>query len=87
MLGIQAEFAKKDDQTLLAWWDSCPFHDVKQMAFDILSIPATSAEIERVFSIGKRMVADDRYRMTDETMEATMMLTYWWKKGLIQPGM
>jgi len=30
--------------------------------------------MERVFGIGKRMVADDRYRMTDETMEATMML-------------
>ena len=57
------------------------------MAFDILSIPATSAEMERVFSIGKRMVADDRYRMTDETMEVTIMLTYWWKKELIKPDL
>jgi hypothetical protein len=87
MLGTRTEFAKKDDEALLSWWNSCPFHDVKQMAFDILSIPATSAEMERVFSIAKRMVADDRYRMTDETMEVTMMLTYWWKKGLIKPGM
>jgi len=50
MLGTRTEFAKKDDETLLSWWNSCPFHDVKQMAFDILSIPATSAEMERVFS-------------------------------------
>ena len=35
----------------------------------------------------KRTTANDRYRMTDETMEITMMLTYWWKKGLIKPGM
>jgi hypothetical protein len=84
MLGTQTKFAKKDDQTLLAWWDSCPFHDIKQMVFNTQFIPA---EMERVFSIGNRIVADDRYRMTDETMEATMMLTYWWKKGLIQPGM
>jgi len=31
----------------------------------------------------KRVTADGRYRMTNETME----ITYWWKKGLIKPGM
>jgi hypothetical protein len=39
------------------------------MAFDILSPPATSAEMERV----RRMIPDDCHRITDETM----MLAYW----------
>jgi len=57
------------------------------MAFDILSIPATSAEMERVFSMARRMITDGHHRMTDETMEITTMLAYWWKKELIKPDL
>ena len=53
-----------------------PFYEVKQIAFDILSIPATSADMERVFSMSRRMITDDRHRMTYEAMEVTMMLAY-----------
>ena len=43
-----------------------PFYEVKQIAFDILSIPATSADMERVFSMSRRMITDDHHRMTDD---------------------
>ena len=66
MHSIRTEFSKKDGETLLSWWDRSPFHDVKQMSFNILSIPATSAEMERVFSMARRMITDDHHRMTDD---------------------
>ena len=47
---------------ILQWWrmhaDEYPV--LARMAYDILSIPATSAEIERVFSQAGRLLYDDR---------------------------
>jgi hypothetical protein len=37
--------------------------------------------------MSRRMITDDRHRMTDETMKVTMMLAYLWKKGLIKPDL
>jgi hypothetical protein len=45
-------------------------------AFDTLSIPAMSAELERVFSQAKRFITDDRNRLSPETFEALMLLKH-----------
>ena len=42
------------------------------------SIPAMSAEVERVFSTAKRLVTVDRNRLNDELMETLSLLRYWW---------
>jgi len=56
---------------LYQWWnaqDHIP--SMRQMAFDHISIPAMSAETERVFSDTKLFVSDLRSRLGPETIEA-----------------
>jgi len=54
------------------------------MAIDILSIPAMSAEPERVFSGGRRTVSWDRTQMTAETLEMRECLKHWKRSGVLK---
>jgi hypothetical protein len=49
------------------------------MALDILSIPAMSASIERLFSSANITVSDRRNRLTPETIEIIECLKSWQK--------
>jgi hypothetical protein len=51
-----------------------PWKGVRQQALDVLSIPAMSAEIERVFSDAKRLITPDRNRLLDSTIECLELL-------------
>ena len=65
----------------LEWWrrqTSLP--KLAKMAFDILSIPATSCEVERVFSKSKLVISTQRHRLMDETIEQLVCLKYWLSK-------
>jgi hypothetical protein len=53
------------------------------MAIDILSIPAMSAEAERVFSSAGFGLNSRRRRLCKETLEAMLCFTRWSKLGLI----
>jgi hypothetical protein len=53
------------------------------MALDYLTIPAMSAEPERVFSGAKITLSDRRYRMGDDALEALECLKSWQRDGLI----
>jgi hypothetical protein len=53
------------------------------MAIDMLSIPAMSAEAERVFSSAGFILNSRRRRLREETLEAMLCLTHWGKLGLI----
>jgi hypothetical protein len=55
---------------------------LRQQAYDLLSIPAMSAEVERVFSSAKRTISLDRHALSDETIEQLELLRYWWLRGL-----
>jgi hAT family C-terminal dimerisation region len=69
VFSAQIKLANKSTFHMLDWWDGPEGPpELKQMAFDLLSIPATSCDLERVFSDTKRMVAPRMNRMTDETM-------------------
>jgi hypothetical protein len=46
------------------------------MAIDILSIPAMSAEVERIFSGARYIVLWDRTQMTAKTLEIVEYLKY-----------
>ncbi|EKG09031.1 HAT domain-containing protein [Macrophomina phaseolina MS6] len=55
----------------LAWWRSegVQYPILQRMAFDIYSIPAMSAEPERIFSHTRRIISDERTRLSDDTIE------------------
>jgi hAT family C-terminal dimerisation region len=80
--------SSEDDTSLLAWWDrpDNPYKPLKQQAFDLLSIPAMSAEVERVFSSAKRLLPPDRNRLSDDTIELLQLLKHWWKHGIVSPS-
>jgi hAT family C-terminal dimerisation region len=75
----------RNDSDIFSWWNSeaNPHKGVRQHALNLLSIPAMSAEIERVFSDAKRMLTPDRNRLNDETLEYLELLRYWWRKNII----
>ena len=52
------------------------------MAIDIYSIPAMSAEPERVFSGAKRTVSDSRGRLQSETIDILKCLKSWFRLGV-----
>lgn len=55
----------------------------RQMALDILSVPAMSDDPERVFSCTRRTVSWDRARLLADTVEELQGLGNWVKNDLI----
>lgn len=47
------------------------------MAYDIFTIPAMSAEPERIFSMAKLVVSSERTRMDDDMIEAEVCQKHW----------
>lgn len=63
---------------LLTWWSQSSFLKLAQMAINLISVSAMSAEVERIFSSAKRLLAPDRHRLTPETLEIFELLRNWW---------
>lgn len=74
--------------TPLAWWSQpeqrSRYPRLHQMAIAILSIPAESAEPERIFSGARRTCTWDRLSITCETLELIECLGSWMKQDLIR---
>ncbi|KAJ0121808.1 Uncharacterized protein HZ326_31680, partial [Fusarium oxysporum f. sp. albedinis] len=53
------------------WWRQREkdFPRLARMAYDLLSIPSTACECERVFSLAKLLVGTQRHSLQDLTME------------------
>ena len=68
----------------LQWWlqHENEYPDLTQWAFDIHSIPATSAECERVFSSAGQLLTPRRNRLSDDVVEANECLIAWKRSGL-----
>jgi hypothetical protein len=66
---------------IIQWWQdhASTYPRLFQMACDILSIPAMSAECERVFSSAKLMLPDTRNRLKEDIIEASECLKSWSK--------
>lgn len=79
------EVQRIDDINPTQWWMSkkVNFPTLRLLAFDVLSIPAMSAECERVFSSTKLMMTPTRNNLNDDIIEACECLKYWWDNGLI----
>ena len=65
------------------WWlESAQCHmfpNLSRMAIDLLSIPAMSAEPERLFSGAKLTITDQRGSLQAQSIEATECLKSWYK--------
>jgi hypothetical protein len=53
------------------------------MALEILSVPAMSAEVERIFSSAKLTLSERRARLDCEIVEALECLRHWDAAGMI----
>ena len=61
---------------IISWWrdhETIYLHLVK-MAYDLHSIPAMSAEIERIFNLAKIMIQRHRGKIQDDLIEALQYL-------------
>jgi hypothetical protein len=69
----------------IKWWDDAKsdFPTLHLWAFDILAVPAMSAECERMFSSAKKLVSPERNRLHERVIEASECLKNWWDRGLI----
>lgn len=67
----------------IAWWQGrrVEFPILSKMALDVLSIPAVSAECERIFSQGKLTMTSQRHRMSATTLELLLCLKNWLRNG------
>jgi hAT family C-terminal dimerisation region len=68
---------------LCTFWaqNEAKYPSLSRMAFDVLSIPAMSAECERVFSSSKILLSDRRARMKEDIVEASECLRAWLQSG------
>jgi hypothetical protein len=58
---------------ILKWWpQQTQLPHLRQMARQYLSVPATSASCERVFSLAGRLFSDERQNMNEEKLEDRM---------------
>ena len=76
----QAERAYGFTSALSLWLEGTSqknYPSLSKMAVDILSIPAMSAEPERLFSGAKLTVTDRRNRLGSDVMEALECLKSW----------
>jgi hypothetical protein len=64
------------------WWleptQQSTFPNLSRIAVDILSIPAISAEPERLFSSAKITITDRRNQLKSDTIEALECLKSWY---------
>lgn len=72
-------------QNIIPWLrsQSNPWQGIKQMALDLLSIPAMSTELERVFSQAKLTISPIRSSLSSETIETLELMRYWWSNNII----
>ena len=64
---------------VLEWWISneAKYPELSQWAYDVHSIPAMSAECERVFSSAGQLLTKQRNRLLDDIVEANECLLAW----------
>ncbi|KDR79571.1 hypothetical protein GALMADRAFT_47315, partial [Galerina marginata CBS 339.88] len=58
------------------------FPQLHRMALDYLSIPATSTDVERLFSRGRLILSHTRSRLSPQSTRALLCLGSWSLAGL-----
>src|SRR5271156_3299630 len=75
----KVEDPSDNPDAIMRYWEvnSKRWPNLSRLAFDALSIPAMSAECERVFSSGKNMIKTDRYSLNPDSIEAGECNRHW----------
>jgi hypothetical protein len=77
-----AAWQEVDD--IIEWWNQHrnEYPILSRMAFDVLSVPGMSAEVERIFSQAGRLITDARNGLSDNAIEACQVQHHGLKSGL-----
>jgi hypothetical protein len=82
---IDADPTEIATKTALEWWcqeqQRMRYPRLSRMAIDILSVPAMSAEAERVFSGARRQIPWSRASLGSKTIEQMECLKHWLRNG------
>ncbi|KAF5335302.1 hypothetical protein D9611_011794 [Ephemerocybe angulata] len=70
----------------IPWWHKHRkmYPRLSRMALDYLTIPATSVDVERVFSRGRLIITHLRNRLTAQSIRALLCMNYWSLAGLVR---
>jgi hAT family C-terminal dimerisation region len=60
--------------------------DLAHFALDMLALPVSSAECERIFSSAKLLITASRNRLSPDTIEANECLRAWFKQEKVDKG-
>lgn len=75
------------DKSALTWWLDSQQQErwpvLSQLAINVLSIPAMSAEPERVFSGARRTISWERMQLGEDTIQTLECLKHWKRSGLV----
>ncbi len=85
---IEADPTEITTQTALQWWcqeqQRTRHPRLSRMAIDILSVPAMSAEAERVFSGARRQIPWSRASLGSRVIEQMECLKHWFRNGWLE---
>ena len=82
--GPREMLTKWKEQSLFKWWMEYPSASLRQWAFNTLSIPSTSTEIERVFASSTRTIPVDCNDLSAESFEELQCMKQWLDSGLLK---
>lgn len=74
---------KRTTNGFIKWWQELGDPNLRLYAVDLLAVPASSAFIERVWSIAGNLVKPRMNRMTDEVIEMRVIMHYNLQKGVV----
>lgn len=68
---------------IIKYWEGYHNKQLSKMALEFLSIPASSANVERLFSTARSVDRYNRQNMKPETKGKFILCKNWWKLYLI----
>lgn len=67
----------QDNHDIVTYWEKSPYPTLKKIAFELLSVPSSTAFVERMFSVSKGILSDKRNKLSSETLKTLVLLHYW----------
>ncbi|EJD33097.1 hypothetical protein AURDEDRAFT_77213 [Auricularia subglabra TFB-10046 SS5] len=67
------------------WWYTRrnQYPNLHRMAMDYCSIPATTVDVERLFSTGRMLLSYLRNRLSADSVHSILCLKSWWDSDIV----
>nr|VWP01875.1 Non-specific serine/threonine protein kinase (EC [Ganoderma boninense] len=87
-LGRYLRFPIEHAPNAIKWWVDWRviYPNLSRMALDYLTIPATSVDVERVFSRGRLLLSHICNRLSAQSTRAILCLGSWAQAGFVKPA-